>query len=226
MSDSRKLVIIGTGETAELAYEYFTHDSDYDVAAFAVDAEYRKIDTLYDLPVVDLGSLTDTYPAASHDAFVAIASAQLNYPRARMIDKIRAMGYRCASYVSSRAFVWHNVKIGENCFILEDNTLQPFTEVEDNVTLWSGNHIGHRSIIRKNCFITSHVVVSGFCDVGEHSFIGVNAALADKVSIGRDNFIGMGAIVNKSTEENGLYVGNPAERKDIPARKFCKVKEA
>ncbi|WP_241993656.1 hypothetical protein [Helicobacter sp. MIT 05-5293] len=38
----KNLVIIGTGETALLAYEYFSFDSDLEVCAFAVSKEYKK----------------------------------------------------------------------------------------------------------------------------------------------------------------------------------------
>ena len=35
-----KLIIFGNTEFAEIAYEYFTHDSDYEVVAFCVHREY------------------------------------------------------------------------------------------------------------------------------------------------------------------------------------------
>ncbi len=41
---NNKLVIIGAGETANLAHEYFTHDSNYHIVAFAVHSEYRNED--------------------------------------------------------------------------------------------------------------------------------------------------------------------------------------
>jgi len=149
----------------------------------------------------------------------------LNRQRAEWYRKAKEKGYRLASYVSSRAFVWHNVVIGDNCFILEDNTLQPFVEIGNNVVLWSGNHVGHRSRIADHCFITSHVVISGFCSIGESSFIGVNATLADEVSIGRDNFICAGAIIGESTEGNQIYRGASSEVVKVSARRFSRVSE-
>ncbi|WP_241993655.1 acetyltransferase [Helicobacter sp. MIT 05-5293] len=177
-----------------------------------------------ELPLVEIENLESSHPPTQYQAFVALSSGELNYARARLYQQIKSKGYQLASYVSSRAFVWRDVKIGENCFILEDNTLQPFTEIGNNVTLWSGNHLGHRSIVRDNCFITSHCVISGFCEIGENTFIGVNSCIADNVKIARDNFIALGSVINKNTEENTIYRGNPAEAAKIPAKKFCKVK--
>jgi sugar O-acyltransferase (sialic acid O-acetyltransferase NeuD family) len=131
--------------------------------------------------------------------------------RTRLYQATKRKGYECVSYVSSRAFVWRNVEIGENCFIMESNVLQYRVRIGNNVVLWSGNHIGHQTIIHDHVFISSHVVVSGYCEVGESCFLGVNSCIANNVRIGKDCLIGMGAVVTKNTEERKVYVGNPAK---------------
>jgi sugar O-acyltransferase (sialic acid O-acetyltransferase NeuD family) len=221
----KPLVIIGAGEIAEIACEYFDHDSDRDVVAFCIGAEYIKAPQMMNRPLTPLADLTTAYPPEQFDAFVAIGDGQLNRLRRRHVDLCRAAGYRLASYVSSKAFVWRNVAIGENCLILEHNVLQPFTTVGDNVILWSGNHIGHRTVVEDDVFMSSHVVVSGFCRIGARSFIGVNVAIAPHVEVACDNYIGMGAIVTASTEPDGLYQGNPAERRKVSAKRFCRVRD-
>jgi sugar O-acyltransferase (sialic acid O-acetyltransferase NeuD family) len=219
------LLIIGTGETAALAYEYFSHDSSYEVIGFSVDGEYLDAKTFCGLPLIALENIGDAFPAQDCHAFVALSSGHLNRDRTILYNNIKKSGYKLASYISSKAFVWKNVEIGDNCFILEDNTLQPFVKIGNNVTLWSGNHIGHRSIIGNNCFISSHVVISGFCEVKEYCFIGVNSTIADNIVIEKDNFIALGSVINKNTEENKIYRGNPAVAATVSAKRFCKVKE-
>lgn len=225
MIKNKKLIIIGSGETAEVAYEYFTHDSDFEVVAFAVNKEYKKTDSFCGLPVVEFEEIEQKYNPQDFYAFVAISSGHLNRDRSKIYHAAKTKNYRIASYVSSKAFVWHNVQIGENCFILENNVIQTNVKIGNNVTLWSGNHIGHRTIIQDNCFIASHVVISGFCEVGENTFMGVNSCVADQVKIAKDNFIAMAAVINKNTEENKIYKGHPAEASNISATKFLKVKE-
>lgn len=223
-SSTSKLVIVGGGETACLACEYFTHDSPFEVVAFAIDREYISGDNVIcGLPVVPLDELAAHYPPSRFSAFVAMGSGRLNRQRTQIYGRVKAMGYNLASYVSSKTFVWHDVKIGDNCFILEHNVLQPFSSVGNNVVMWSGNHLGHRSKIGDNCFITSHVVISGFCSIGRNTFMGVNSCVADEVSIGDDNFIAMGACVNKSTGEDEIYRGNPAMKVKLSAKMFCRV---
>jgi len=207
---TKKLVIVGDGEFAEIACEYFTQDSPYEVVAFAVESQYRKRDALFDRPVVDFETLHERFPPSDADVFVAVSYVQLNRVRARLFRDAKQRGYTAASYVSSRAFVWHNVTVGENSFIFEGNTLQYHARVGDDVILWSGNHIGHRSVIGDHCYLSSHVVVSGYCDIGRSCFLGVNSTIGDRVRIADDCVIGAGAVVLKNTEPQKVYRGNPA----------------
>ncbi|MDD4969919.1 MAG: acetyltransferase [Paludibacter sp.] len=221
----KKLIIVGIGETSNLAYEYFTHDSDYTVVAFAVESGFYNCNYFLGLPIFKIEEITDFFSPQEFYVFIAISSTNFNRLRTRLYDICKTQGYRIASYVSSKAFVWHNVEIGENCFILENNTLQPFVKVGNNVTLWSGNHIGHQSIIHDNCFITSHVVISGFCEIGTNCFIGVNSSIANNIIIADDCLISLGSVISENTEENGIYKGNPAKRHSLSAKTYYNLNE-
>lgn len=222
---SKKLVIIGLGETAEIAFEYFTHDSDYEVVGFSVDRAYLDRTEFNGLPVVAFDELAVHFPPHGFSAFVAVSSTKLNRVRTRMYGELKAQGYSCASYVSSRAFVWRNAEIGENCFIFEDNTVQPFVRIGNNVVLWSGNHIGHNTVIRDNCFIASHVVISGFCEIGENCFLGVNSTIINNVKVARDCFIGARALIQKDTEEGKVYQEPSTEASKVGSLRLFRIKE-
>jgi len=221
----RKLVIVGDSAFAEVAYECFTHDSPYEVVGFAVEAAYLQRDSLFGLPVVAFETMHERFPPDTTDFYAALVYTQLNRLRTRLYRAAKARGYKPASYVSSRAFVWHNVRMGEHCFVFEDNTVQPFASLGDNVVLWSGNHVGHHSKVGDHVFVSSHVVISGFCDIGASSFLGVNASLGNNVTLGADNWIGPGVVVTTSTEPDQiLRVEQPAPAR-VPARRYFKVRE-
>lgn len=207
---NRKLCIIGDGEFAEIAYEYFTHDSDYEVVGFAVERAHQAKMDLFGLPVIAFEDLEQTFPAESHDAFVAVAYSQLNRVRTRLYQMAKAKGYHLATYISSAAFVWHNVEIGDNCFIFEANVVQYSVRIGNNVVLWSGNHIGHRTVVEDNVFIASHAVVSGYCRIGQGSFVGVNTTFRDQIIVGRDAVVGAGSVVVKDIGDRKVVRGNPA----------------
>lgn len=210
MGKVKRIIIVGAGEFAEIAYEYFTHDSPHEVVAFSVESDYIKEKELFGLPVVPFEDLEKRYVPHEFGFHVAVTYTQLNRVRTRLFKEARDKGFSPVSYVSSNAFVWHNVEIGENCFIFENNVIQYSVVIGDNVVMWSGNHVGHRTSIGDNCFISSHVVISGYCDVGENCFLGVNSCFADKLKIGKDCIVGSGAVVVKDTDEGKVYVGNPA----------------
>lgn len=225
MNKTKKLIIIGAGETANLAYEYYTYDSEYKVCAFAVNKKYIKETKYHKLPVVEFEDVEKIYHPNEYYAFVAMAGEKLNRNRIKMYNQTKEKGYKLASYISSKAFVWHNVEIGENCFILENNTLQPFTKIGNNVTMWSGNHLGHQSVVEDNCFITSHCVICGFCEIGKNSYLGVNCSIADCVKIAKDNFIAMGAIISKNTKSGKMYSTERARDMKIDTLEYFGVEE-
>jgi sugar O-acyltransferase (sialic acid O-acetyltransferase NeuD family) len=219
-----RVVIIGAGETAEMAYEYLTQDSPHEIVAFSVERAYVERPELFDLPVVPFEELESRYPPSEYQAFVAISYTQLNRVRTRLYHEAKRKGYACISYVSSRAFVWRNVEIGDNCFILEHNVLQHAVRVGNNVVLWSGNHVGHRARIADHCFVSSHVVISGYCEIGESCFLGVNSCIGDNLKVARDCFVGMGAVINADTAEAKVYRGNPAKPSHVDSLRVFRVK--
>lgn len=226
MNKTHKLIIIGDSAFAEVAYEYFTHDSDYEVVGFSVEREFLKKETLLGLPVVPFENVQENFDPDEHDAFVAIVYTQLNRLRTRLCTDAKKKGFNLASYVSSRAFVWPNAQIGEHCFIFEDNTVQPFVKLCDNVILWSGNHIGHHSVIGANCFISSHVVISGFVEIEKNCFIGVNATISNNIKIAHDCWIGPGVIIIKDTQKGCLYRPAPVEAVKLSTYRLFRIKDA
>jgi sugar O-acyltransferase (sialic acid O-acetyltransferase NeuD family) len=151
------------------------------------------------------------FPPSDFDAFVALSYRDMNRLRAEKYSAMRAKGYRLASYISTRCSYLSEEPPGDNAFILEDNTVQPFVKIGANVTLWSGNHIGHDSVIEDHCFISSHVVVSGHVRIGSHCFLGVNATLRNGITLAAETLVGAGAVVMKDTANKSVYLARRAE---------------
>lgn len=219
----KPLVIFGSGDIAQLAHYYFSTDSEYEIVAFTVDAAYIQDTTFCDLPVVAFENVATLYPPDQYDFFVALSYSKLNAIRKEKYLAAKALGYRLVSYISTRASVLNQGAIGDNCFIFEDNTIQPFVKLGNNVTLWSGNHIGHHSVIKDHTFIASHVVVSGGVEIGEQCFIGVNATLRDHIKIGDRCVLGAGTLLLADAEPEGVYIGTATERAQVPSTRLRKI---
>lgn len=208
-----KVIIFGTKDFASLAHFYLTHDSEHEVVAFSVHEKYKlDQDRFEDLPLVAFEAIQDEYPPDRYNFFAPMSHSRMNKARQEIFTQITEKGYSCISYISSKATVFQKERIGRNCFILEDNTIQPFTSIGDNVVMWSGNHIGHHCRIGDHVFFTSHVVLSGHCSVEPYSFFGVNATIRDGLRIAQGTLIGMAACVTQDTEAWQIYKGLPAKK--------------
>lgn len=201
-----KVIVFGTGSFAQVVQFYLTHDSEHDVVAFTVHEDHISDRELLGLPVVPFETIERDFPAGDYKLYVAIGYKNVNRVRAAICAEARAKGYELISYVSSKCTHWGDTIIGDNCFIFEDNTLQPFVRIGNDVVMWSGNHIGHHSTIGDHCFITSHVVISGHVEVGPYCFIGVNATTRDSIRIGEACVIGAGSLIMKSTQDKEVYI--------------------
>jgi sugar O-acyltransferase (sialic acid O-acetyltransferase NeuD family) len=200
----KPLIVFGTRDIASLAHFYFKNDSHRNVTAFTEDGDFLKESVFETRPVVPFETLAQTYPGA--DIFLPLYN---NHLRHKKYTEAEAAGFNIISYISSRVTCFAT-KIGKNCFIMEDNTIQPYVEIGNSVILWSGNHIGHHSKIYDNVFISSHVVISGHCEINPFAWFGVNSCVRDSVTIATGSFITMGAVITGNTEVYSKYKGNPA----------------
>lgn len=202
---SKRIVVFGVGQWAELSHFYFTHDSPHEVVGFTVDGDYLEEARFHDLPVVEWDDVEDRFSPSEVSMFVPISFKRMSHARAAKLEEAKEKGYDIVSYVSSKATTFADFECGENCFILEDNTIQPYVTIGRNVVMWSGNHIGHHTVIEDHVMITSQVVISGACRIGEHSFFGVNATVRDETVIGRETIVGAGTAIMADTEPFSVY---------------------
>ncbi|MBO6805972.1 acetyltransferase [Thalassospira sp.] len=203
----KKLLIFGSAEIASLARYYFSHDSSYEVVAFTVDDEFANKETFEGLPLVPFSIVKDRYPPSEFDMHVALSYQNLNSLREKKYNQAKENGYALASYICSKSVTWPDLQVGENCFILENQTIQPTVVVGDNVMIWSGNHLGHGCQIDDHVYISSHVCLSGHTKVGKRSFLGVNATVKDFTIIGEDCFVAMDASVVRNVEDGSVVLG-------------------
>lgn len=207
----KNLIIFGSTEMAELAKFYFDNDSDRQVVAFTVDDAFIEGDQFLGLPLVPFSEMNKHYPPDAFDMHVALSYAKLNRLRQEKYDQAKAAGYNLASYVCSKSATWPDLVIGDNCFILENQTIQPTVRIGNNVMIWSGNHLGHGTEIGDHTYIASHVVISGHCKIGQRNFFGVNSTLRDFCAIGDDCFIAMGAAVARDMPNGSVALAPQAE---------------
>ena len=223
----KKIVVFGTGEYAELAHYYFENDPecDFKVVAFVADDEYVKEDTFRGLPLVKLSKLTSIYPPSKYDAHVALSYSKLNKVKEDKFNHLKSLGYYLVSYICSKGTItWPDLNIGENCFILEKNNIQPTVKLGNNIMIWSSNHLGHNCEIKDHAYLASGITVSGHVTIGERSFVGVNVAFKDFINIGSDVFITMGANIVRDIPDDSTATSTDLFESDNIVNKKLKRK--
>ncbi|OOF21162.1 UDP-3-O-(3-hydroxymyristoyl)glucosamine N-acyltransferase, partial [Salinivibrio sp. IB872] len=86
------------------------------------------------------------------------------------------------------------------------------TVVNDNVKTDNLVHIAHNCIVGENSLITACAELSGGVQIGKNVWIGPNAAMMQKIRIGDNSLVGLGAVVTKPVPENTIVAGNPAKK--------------
>jgi sugar O-acyltransferase (sialic acid O-acetyltransferase NeuD family) len=218
-----KIIIFGEGKIADEAYFYITNDSPHDIVAFTVDEEFMTKKELFGLPIIPFQGVEDKYPPDEFKMFVALGYQDLNKLRATKYFEAKDKGYELISYVSSRASNFGNVEIGDNCFILENAVIQPCSKIGSNVSIWSGNHIGHHAIVKDHCYIAGHVIISGSTTIEPYCFIGVNATIGHEITIGRESFIGAGCLVTKNAEDGSVYITQDTPKFRLDSSSFLRL---
>ena len=201
------IVIFGAGEIAELAHFYFKNDSSYEVVAFTADDKFIKKDTFNNLPLIPLSEIEKKYSPNQYKAHVALSYKKLNTIRAEKYFTMKNKGYELVSYVCSKSLFWSDLQIGDNCFILENQTIQPYVTIGNNVMIWSGNHLGHGCKINDHAYLSSHICISGHTTIGEYTFVGVNSTFKDFINIGNRVFVAMDASVTQDIPSDAVILG-------------------
>src|ERR1035437_9218217 len=174
---NKDLILFGTGKIAEVIYYYATEECGYNVVAFVIDEEHKKSDTFLGLPVLPFKEIEKKHAPKDFDMFVAIGYHDLNRLRELKCKEALSKGFNLISIISPKANLPKNIKTGYNCFIMPPAIIHPCVEIGNNVFVWNGAMLGHHSIVKDNCWLTSSCNISGNVSIGKNTFFAVNATV-------------------------------------------------
>jgi sugar O-acyltransferase (sialic acid O-acetyltransferase NeuD family) len=207
------IILFGNGKFASLAWYCLTNDSDYVVSGFTVDRDFMDTPSKHGLPVVDFAAVEAHFPPSAHRMLLPIGPIGMNEVRRGKYCVAKEKGYAFATYVSSSAFVWPDLEIGECSMVYEGTVVQPFAKIGINTLIRSGCHISHHCTIGDHCFVAPQACLGGGAVIRDGCYIGLNATVRDGVTVAERCLIAAGAVVLKDTEPDGVYIGVPARRK-------------
>ncbi len=220
---AKKVLIFGIGRGADIARRYLQLDTAHQVIGYVVDPEYLQATDFHGLPVVAVGDAVAKFSPEIVFAFVPLGAARMNALRSEKYRLLKSLGYRFVSYVHSSNKIEGRCEVGENCFILENQSLNFDVVIGNNVVMWSGCQIGDRSRIRDNVHMGAHVVINGDVEIGEGSYLGSNCTISHGIRVGHQSFIGANALISQNTNDSSVHVVESTPAADIDSARFMKL---
>lgn len=220
-----RVIVYGCGAMAELTRACLEADG-IEVAAFTVEAAFRRTETHFGLPLLDFDDLEARFAPGSTDLVIAVGphndGGGPNSVRRRLVETAAARGFRLPGYRAGGARLPAGQPCDANRIVFDGVLVQPFATLGANVVLRHGAQISHHVVLEPDCFVATGAVIGGGARIGRGSFIGLNATVRDGVSIGAGCILGAGAVVLADTAPDGIYVGVPARRLARPAREVAR----
>jgi len=218
-----KVVLFGTGRGADVAFRFLKRDSDHEVCGFSTDLRHIERDTFHDLPVVAFESVEQRFPPDQYKFLILLGYQRMNGLRAEKYLTAKAKGYSFISYINSQFYRAEDLNIGENCFILDNQSISLDVKIGNNVVMWSSNHVGDLSTIGDHSWLASHVTVAAEVNVQPYCFLGIGATIGNRLMLGERTFVGANALVASNTEENSVHVSSTSEAVDLESGTFMRV---
>jgi sugar O-acyltransferase (sialic acid O-acetyltransferase NeuD family) len=218
-----KVILFGTGRGADVAFRFLTRDSHHTICGFCTDRKFLQTETFNGLPVVAFEDVERLYPPDQYQMFVLLGYQRMNALRTEKYLAAKAKGYSCISYVNSHFYRAEDLDLGENCFILDNQSISLDVKIGNNVVMWSSNHIGDLSRIGDHSWLASHVTVAAEVNVQPYCFLGIGATIGNKITLGRRTFAGAHTLVVSDTEENSVHVSSMSEGIDLDSGAFMRI---
>lgn len=152
----------------------------------------------------------------------ALVSAYLGDPGFRFTYHLRHVAHYAGRkrLVGLVAYLWHRLQL-HRCRFRFGYDISPTTQIGP------GFYIGHfgmlvispLAVIGRNCNINQGVTIGatsrgsrlGAPTLGDRVWVGANAVIVGKVTIGSDALIAPGAFVNVDVPERAIFLGNPGK---------------
>ena len=211
-----KIIIWGIGQISQVLTFYIQKYTQYKICAYTLDKEYMGDKNEFNgIPVIAFEEIEKHFSPNEYKMALIMGYKNLNRYREEKYLQAKAKGYSFISYVSPHSTC--DADIGENTFIFNDNDIQPYTKIGNNVIIWANSGIGHHVIVEDNCFLASPKI-SGASIVRKNSFLGSNCTIAHNVEIGAYSIIGAGTIITKNLKEGSVVVAK--QTKIMPIKSF------
>lgn len=196
-----KLTIIGASGHGKVV-AHIAEKCGYDEIEFLDDNE--SIDCCGKWRVVSPSSDAAT---VQNDLFIAIGDARI---RSQLMERFSDKHFPVLIHPS--AVIADDVEIGEGSVVMAGAVINPSVTIGRGCIVNTCSSVDHDCFIADFCHISVGTHLAGTVEVGTRTWISIGASVVNDVSICADCVIGAGAVVIKTIEKAGTYIGVPARK--------------
>lgn len=217
------IVLFGASHAAEAATVYLQRHSEHRIVGYTVDAGYCTSAEVFGKPLVAWEKLHEVFPPERVKLLGPFSYHRLNQFRRDRYLEGKARGYAYITFIHPSALVYTE-DIGENCFILGHNVIEPRVRIGDNVVMWGSNYIAHHSVVGDHCFFSAQVGITGNTPIGELCFFGGKVHIGKDVVIGKSCFFGEGSrVLRQVVPDHSAFIARATPRSRFSSSRLIKL---
>jgi sugar O-acyltransferase (sialic acid O-acetyltransferase NeuD family) len=207
------VIIIGAGGHGKVVLDILREAGEHRPIGF-LDADASLVGTqIGGLPV--LGPVNQVHKLKQqHKAAGAIIAIGDNRVRASYASLVQEQGLELINAIHPRATVSRSATIGRNVVICAHAVVCAEAKVGDSCIINTGAIVDHECEIEPAAHICPGVALAGRVRVGKQAFVGTGARVIPCLRIGDNATIGAGAVVIRDVPARITVVGVPARTAD------------
>lgn len=206
----KKVVIIGAGGHAKVIADIVIKSQDI-LLGFLDDNLEKGKKIICDYYV--LGEIQEALKLQKQDEniefFIAIGNNEI---RKKISNKYK-LNYYTAIHPSSQLGL--DVEIKEGTAVMANACINSSARIGKHCIINTGAIVEHDNTIEDFVHISPNVALGGTVKIGKNTHLGIGSTIKNNITICENCIIGAGAVIVKNIEEQGTYVGVPAQKKGI-----------
>ncbi len=164
------------------------------------------------LGLPQLGSIATGVSALKPSGAVGVIAlgTYLSWCGCRLLHELQSRNAVVASLISPTAHISPSASIGPGALVLDGTFIGARARIGPLLTANAATVIEHDTELGMNVMLGSGATIAGFAKVADHCFIGTNATVLPKVSIGLGTLLGAGSTATRTLPGGVIAIGAPA----------------
>ena len=198
-----RLIIIGASGHGKVVADIATYNGYKNIVFLDNDPE---IETCAGFPVIGPDTMTSELDG---DVFVAVGKTET---RKKLMEREKARTFPVLIHPS--AVIAESAEVGVGSVIMAGAVINPGARIGKGCIINTSSSVDHDCVIGDYVHISVGTHLAGTVVVGTGTWIGTGAIVSNNINICGGCTIGAGAVVIKSIDEPGTYIGVPAKLKN------------